>query len=278
MGRTGTLLSMPPGQKIEEIAMEEERGRIWDTRLSRAIMIVVALLVVLSFLFVGYYVYAQRKMAKQTVGELMIEEAEKFVRQNPRNADARVRLGALYVKEGRYDDGIDQFNQALKVTYDHEGALLYKGLAYMNKKDYGSALASFGKEIKYYKNTAAAGENAFLEQAYYYSAVILWKKKDYDQAIDYVKKALAIRKTSSDSYLALGRIYYDKGSYDEAINNLNEALKYDPKFAEVHYLLGAVYEKKGEKDKAIEAYKKTLEIQADFPMAKDALKRLKGGG
>ncbi|MFZ3062383.1 MAG: tetratricopeptide repeat protein, partial [Actinomycetota bacterium] len=131
---------------------------------------------------------------------------------------------------------------------------------------------------KYYKNTAQAKANDYLEQAYYYSGLIFWKKKDYDQAIEYLKSALDIRKSSADTHSWLGKAYLDKGLIDEAINSFNEALKYDPRFADAHFGLGQAYEKKNDKDKAIAAYKEALKINPDSRMAKEALDRLIGGG
>lgn len=268
---------MPSDPEVEERALEE-RGSVLDRRLDRLIKIVVFLLVVVSLAFGAYYYYFQYSQGKMSTKERLIDQAKTFVRQNPRNAEARVRLGVLYAEQGKYDEAIAQYNQALKLVYDNQGGLVFRGVAYMNKGDNKAALESFKKEIKYYKNTAQAKSNDYLEQAYYYSGLIFWKNKDHDQAIEYLKSALEIRKTSADTHSWLGKVYLDKGLIDEAIKSFNEALKYDPRYADAHLGLGQAYEKKNDKEKAIAAYKEVLKISPDSNMAREALDRLTGGG
>jgi tetratricopeptide (TPR) repeat protein len=185
-----------------------------------------------------------------------------------------VRLGILYTQAGRVDDAIVQFDQALKVARDHQEALLYAGIAYMNKQEYDKALKYLDKEIKYYKNTSMAGANPSLEQAYYYGGVAYWKKKDYDKALDYLNRALIIKSARSDTYLVIGRIYLDKKSYDEAIGAFSKALQFDPSYADALYGSGVAYEAKGEKTKALDAYKAALKSQSDFKDAQQAVQRL----
>jgi tetratricopeptide (TPR) repeat protein len=183
-------------------------------------------------------------------------------------------LGVLYTQAGLTDTAIEQFDEALKIARDDQEALLYAGIAYLNKGDYDQAIKYFDKEIKYYKNTALAGTNISLEQAYYYSAVIHWREKDYDLVIDNAAKALKIKASSADTHLLLGRAYYEKKSYDEAIASFDQALRFDPTYPDALYGAGLAYEGKGDKEKALEQYRKALKAKPDFKQAADAVKRL----
>lgn len=248
-----------------------------DVALNKAIKWVIVLLVIVSVGFGGYYVYSQYKLSKQSTEERLIEEAKRAIRQRPRNPDARVRLGVLYVQQGRLDEAIVQFKEALKITEDHQEALIYLGIAYMNKDKNPQALKYFDKEIKFYKNTRYAKTNLYLEQAYYYGGVVLWKQKNYDKAISYLQSALEIQGTAADTYLVLGRAHMDKGSDDKAEEYFKQALKFDPRYVDAYYGLGLIYEKRGEKEKAIEQYKMALKYRKDFEQAQEALDRLTGG-
>lgn len=255
------------------LALPPEKVDVW---LSQAIKWVVVLLVIVSLGFGGYYGYSQYKLSKQSTKERLIEEARQVIRKQPRNPDARVRLGVLYLQQGKLDEAIVRFKEALEIAKDHQEALIYLGIAYMNKGQKSQALEYFNKEIKYYKNTGHAKANLYLEQAYYYGGVVLWKQKKYDEAINYLKSALEIKKTGADTYLVLGRVYMDKGSYDKSEACFKQALKFDPRYVDAYYGLGLIYEKKGDKTKAIEQYREALKYRPDFNQAQDALNRLTG--
>lgn len=248
--------------------------RLVQRRLDLTIRFLAVLFVLSALGFIGFYTYTKVYQIQQTPAQKAIAQAIAAIRDNPRSSSARVRLGVLYTQSGLIDDAIEQFDEALKIARDDQEALLYAGVAYMNKDQYDAALKYFNKEIKYYKNTALAGTNPSLEQAYYYGGVAYWKKKDYDKALDYLLKAADIKAASSDTHLLIGRIYLQKKSYEEALTSFQMALKLDPGYADALYGIGLAYEGKGEKAKALENFKAALKVRPDFQEAKDAVARL----
>ncbi len=259
----------------DEIGLNDfELARRADRRLNIVIFILAALFVILGLSFIGYYSYTKYAQLQQTPEQKAIAQAIKAIRDNPKGTAARVRLGVLYIQSGNVDAAIQQFDQVLKIARDDQEALLYAGVAYLNKDSYQKALEYFNKEIKYYKSTSMAGTNPSLEQAYYYGAVAYWKMKEYDKALDYLQKALVIKPASSDTFLLQGRILLAKKSYDEAIASFSRALKFDPGYADAHYGLGLAYEGKGDNLQAIESYKAAVKVKPDFTEAKDAVARL----
>lgn len=265
------MLSVPPDE-VAYIELRQNRKSV--RRLNMALGFLAFAFILLGLAFIGYYSYTKYVQVQLTPEQQEIAKATKAIRANPRNSSARVRLGVLYMQAGQPDDAIEQFDEALKIARDDQEALLYAGIAYMNKQQYEKALTYFNKLIKYYKTTALAGSNMSLEQSYYYGAVAYWKMKDYDKAIDYVIKALQIKTSNSDSHLLAGRIYMDKKQYDEAVISFQQALKLDPSYPDALYGLGLAYEAKGDKTKALENYKAALKAKADFQLAKDAVARL----
>lgn len=257
-----------------------KQGRQSLNQVDKFIKITVVLFILAVAAYGAYYGYTRYVLGTKTYESVEITKAKAAIIANPRDADARTRLGVLYMQLGRNDEALVQFDQALKVTKDHQEALLYSGLVYLNRNQYAQALKFFDKLIKYYRGTALAKTNTYLEQAYYYGGVTNWKKKSYDKALEYLDYALEIKTTSADTYLVKGRVYIDMNRYDEAIDTFNKALKFDPKYADAFYGLGLAYEKKGNKDEALKNYKAALASKTDFKMAADAIKRLgdKTGG
>ena len=267
------MLSVPHQETIDE-KLQQERQSLH--RLNKAIKITSFLFIIVAIAFSSYYGYIQYTQSQLSFESKATQVAKEAIRNRPRNADARVRLGVVYLQEGKYDNSIEQFKEALKVQRDHQEALVYCGIAYMKKEQYDNALKYFDKEIKYYQSTMFAKTNSYLEQAYYYGGVSHWKKKRYDKAIEYLQDALGIKATNADTYLVIGRVYMDKKEYDKAIEQFNKALEFDPKYTDVYYGLGIIYEEKGNKEEALKNYRTALKIKSDFTAAQDAIKRIEG--
>lgn len=229
---------------------------------------------ILVLSFAGYYSLNRYQLFRQLPANKVVAKVEQRVRENPRDVEARVDLGKAYLAQGWYDKAIDQFNQALKLDKEHQGALVFKGFTYMKRGNNNLALKQFDEEIKLYKNAGYALENRWLEQAYFNGGVILWKQKKYDKALEYLKKAAEIRKTDADIHLVIGRVYLDRGAYDQAVKEFEEALKFDPQYADAYYGVGLAYEKNKEKGKAAAAYKQAYKIKPDFLKAKKDFDRV----
>lgn len=86
------------------------------------------------------------------------------------------------------------------------------------------------------------------------------KKGEYDSAIEYYSKALAVDPKSAQAYSGRGHAYSDKTEYDKAIEDYSRAIEIDSKQALVYGSRGAAYFVKGEDGKAIEDYSKAINI------------------
>jgi|SRR5208283_2373251 len=100
--------------------------------------------------------------------------------------------------------------------------------------------------------------------AYLYAQGTLARnKKDFDSAISYFKRCIAIDDKYVDAYLDLGDVYDEKGLYDEELEVLKKAVELDPNNPDAYYSLAQAFEKKGLYDSASLAFKKELEIKHD---------------
>ena len=133
---------------------------------------------------------------------------------------------------------------------------------------------NFAVPINIVKKVLNGEEKRFTEGSpqYFYSLGMLAKnKKEYDKAIEYYKRSIAIDNKYVDAYIDLGISYYKKGLYDEELKALKKAIQLNPNNSDAYYYLALAYEDKGLYNLAIAAYKKVLEIK---PNDKDAIYQL----
>lgn len=146
---------------------------------------------------------------------------------------------------------------------------------------------------------------AFFQRGYEYQM-----SGEFDLAIEYYKRSIEVHPTA-EAYTFLGWTYSFQGKLQEAIAECKNAIKVDPDFGNPyndigaylielerydeaipwlekatfakryeprhypHFNLGRVYLIKGMVKKALEEFQKALEIYPDYPVAKEAIEKLK---
>ena len=119
-------------------------------------------------------------------------------------------------------------------------------------------------------------DNEIAGDFYFYLAEQFYFISEYDKAIDYYEKALAIRlkvhgtehPSTGRSYNNLGIVWKVKGEYDKAVDYHEKALAIrlkvhgteHPSTGNIYNNLGSIWKRKGEYDKAIDYYEKALAI------------------
>jgi tetratricopeptide (TPR) repeat protein len=151
------------------------------------------------------------------------------------------------------------------------------GLTYVDQADYHQAIVSYELALKYLLLEDGASPNVAL---LWNNLGVAWSNKgDYDQAIDYLDKALAVDidtfgeddPSVTRDWNSLGLAWSNKGDYDKAINYYEKALAVSintfgeehPKVATLRNNLGNAWLNKGNYDKAIDYYEKALTVDID---------------
>jgi serine/threonine-protein kinase len=91
-------------------------------------------------------------------------------------------------------------------------------------------------------------------------ACALGEARRFEEALSYVRAALALRPTASVTHEALGDILRYLNRFDEAIGPYEEALRIEPNFAAAHCNLGLVLCAKGRHSEGIEHYRRALRL------------------
>lgn len=97
---------------------------------------------------------------------------------------------------------------------------------------------------------------------------------EWEKAIRYYERCLAIRPNSAGIWRSLGVALRNIKDYPASIDALQRSLKFQPDHAWTYIDLGLTHEANEDLAAAREAYESALKLQADFEPALEALKRI----
>ncbi|MEW6002783.1 MAG: tetratricopeptide repeat protein [Nitrospirota bacterium] len=100
----------------------------------------------------------------------------------------------------------------------------------------------------------------------HFLGILLFQKKDFDAAVDSIKKSIEINPGNENAYYNLAGILQDIGELDEAITYYQKVIEMNPGLADAYNSLGAVLQKKGMLDDAITHFRKALELNSNLAM------------
>jgi len=96
----------------------------------------------------------------------------------------------------------------------------------------------------------------------------LYRIGDLDAALDECRVALKLKSHNARAYLQLGVTLMAKQDGHAAAIALMEAILLDPELTHAHYSLGSVQYSLGNLTAAIQSYRRTLDLQPNFPDAR----------
>ena len=164
-------------------------------------------------------------------------------------------LGTVLGKQGRIEEAIEHYLQALRLKPDYAKAHSNLGAAYDNSGMYKEAIEAYKKAIRINPDYAEPHYNLGL--AYVNSG-------KYKEAIEAYKQALRINPDYAEAHSNLGLAYFNSGKYKEAIEACKKAIRIDPDYAKAHLGLGVTYGKLGKYKEAIDAFKQVVRIDSDY--------------
>lgn len=200
-------------------------------------------------------------------------------------ADGDVCLGMLFNGQGKYEQAVQYYQEALDI--DKGSELAYAGLAAAyegldQRKEAEETLKKLmqmpasarsgynllggfyhrqGRDleaVQMFKNFVALAPDAFV--GYYNLGAIYVSLGRYEEAIDELDRSIKIRPTA-EGYTNLGTAYFDLGQYDRAISMFELALKLDDRRYDYWGNLGdAYYWTPGRQEKAPQVYRTAIAL------------------
>lgn len=125
--------------------------------------------------------------------------------------DYEVRQGDILLTDGKYDAAIERFEAALAVSPDHRGALMGKGIAFLQSGRPAQAEAAFTHLIDMLPRTLAADDDTgrgVLSGAYANRGILHDRLGRYEAALADYEQALAIDPEAVEGPGLLHRILY----------------------------------------------------------------------
>ena len=116
-----------------------------------------------------------------------------------------------------------------------------------------------------YRNIIKARPNDV--DALHLLGVLCHQLGDYDNAIEYITRALKVDTGFAEAYNNLGNVLRDKELLDEAETYYQKALQIDPHLSVACNNLGNIYSERKQPENAVNLFQKALKIKPDFAEA-----------
>jgi tetratricopeptide (TPR) repeat protein/peroxiredoxin len=179
---------------------------------------------------------------KTTEARESFERALKLRASYPHTlANSWNNLGLLAAREGRTEEAIGYFQEALKLSPDHLIALDNLGSAYRQQKRRDDARKTYERALEISPNDAEAN---------YGLGMVFAQNDDTARAFDSLQRALKLRPVYPEALNNLGILYLRTQRRDQAMASFEECIRVAPAFDQAYLNLARVYVVEGTPDKA----------------------------
>ncbi|MGC1450123.1 MAG: FG-GAP-like repeat-containing protein [Candidatus Sulfotelmatobacter sp.] len=179
--------------------------------------------------------------------------------------DAWNNLGVIATREGRMDDSVACFQQALRLNPHHLLSLDNLGNAYRAEKRWEDARKVLEHALEFAPQDPEAN---------YSLGMVFAQADDTAQAYEHLQRALKARPVYPEALNNLGILYLVTQRRDEAVASFEQCIRVAPAFEQAYLNLARVYALEGARDKARSVLLDLLKQHPDHPQAKQMLDQL----
>jgi tetratricopeptide (TPR) repeat protein len=179
--------------------------------------------------------------------------------------DAWNNLGVIATREGRVDDSVPCFLEALRLNPHHLLSLDNLGNAYRSQKRWEEARKVLERAVE------VAPQDP---EANYGLGMVFAQADDTAQAYEYLQRALQARPVYPEALNNLGVLYLVTQRRDQAVASFDQCIRVAPAFDQAYLNLARVYALEGARDKARSILLDLLKQHPDHSQAKQTLEQL----
>ena len=169
------------------------------------------------------------------------------------NVQGYLARGLLAEMENNFDDAITYYSEVISLQPDSfilADALVARGSAYANKREYDSALTDLTKTVELFPEKV---------QGYKFRGLAYLRTDHFEEAIQDFNKAIDLGSKDAGVYSNRGLAYYKTGDFEKAIKDYSKAIDLNPYSA-------MIYSNRGEAWLHLKEWEKA---KADLIIAKD---------
>ncbi|HEY5885221.1 MAG TPA: tetratricopeptide repeat protein [Pyrinomonadaceae bacterium] len=195
------------------------------------------------------------------------------VREDPQDPRAHAGLGNVYLDQGRFENAVQAYHEALKVRVDYIDAYQPLGYSLARLNRHAEATEVLKQALQYDPDNAEICNNLAFTQVH---------AERYQDAVESGEKAIALlgqtgqsfkqglqnrNEVLSHAYKNVGNAYNGLKKYNEAADVLKQAAAIEPNNAAAHFNLGLALYNGGRHSEAIEAYKAVVKLRPQLAAA-----------
>jgi protein O-mannosyl-transferase len=193
-------------------------------------------------------------LSEQGKADQAIDHYRQALDLRPDYAEAHYNLGRLLVEQGQSDEAITHYERAVAINPADAEAQNNLGVTLFGIGRADDAIAHYQKALEIWPDYAEASCNL---------ANALIAKGDFDGAIARYTACLAVLPDQEEARYNLASAFLRRGRTDEAITQYQKVLQMHPESADAHANLGSAWLAKGRVRDAMAEYTKALQLSPE---------------